>query len=969
MVIQCFSSKPSLKTYLYTTSASNIQFSLCQKYCSKHSYNGFILRTLVSCECVDLSSITNFLSTGHKCQSNQDTLSWSTHSFINFKPLLKASVQILPSKTVFNLTENVVFMISVESNDSPIRFIADFNDGNLFETDDKEIGHAWTKEGSYKVNITAVGYFASHSVVSAVEVKMISSGKSPYPVLFQTWTSQSTSDIGKVSYQLSAFSSEEQTCVLNFDKDNTLNYDEKTKLVLKERNTYVYDPIGFHNTSLVCSNQFGSQTSKQILTARKPKLLTKHMRYSDQDSVAIKISNVQNNGRVFIDSKIISSNSYLTSVDSVTVGMKTFKNRGLHSLVVKSKEDKPVVNEIVGIIKAIKKISISAPTFNSKINETILFTITISQGDQIYLELLCGNGKTSFHFVNFVSSPVSLKTECSYASLGKYLFSVVAVNEISDLKVGKKVSIERDVASASLSLSNTVQLGTYSQFEFTVDANKVPAVPLSFNVDYGNGVVDDVELKPVNEATPIYKHHYVYPQFGIYIVNSRVYNNLSSLINEPAVIQIGQNLTAVDLYVEESNVLAGTNITLNVKCPTGSPVELELDMGDGNKVKYFRPTNYKVEDNYDGLKTSVKSEKSAINRNPNYLDDFVIKYAYKSKGMYKVQVKATNMFSSTKTSLCPKINVVNPSNNNLQCNSISVSVNNASTFGAPIVANRSSFINFKASSQLQCSQNHATPLYVWEAEKLVNSLWKPELQICESGSSRNIFTIPANTLWYGTYRLNVSVVVSQTAVPTTAHSSMVPVFLKIVPTSLVAVITSDKENFYSNFDLIRLNLSKSSDPDVTTGNITGLSYVVVCSYADAYNQLTLDEVKQKGTLLTKNALVDGYMYQFNSKPCFKPTSSIDFNKDLTVGFLANEILTSEQIKFSLFLSKDERMSFSSVKFSVLMTNLSASPLDSIDALLSNGDTGAALQILDLVTNSLESNGAESGVTDFNISKN
>ena len=60
----------------------------------------------------------------------------------------------------------------------------------------------------------------------------------------------------------------------------------------------------------------------------------------------------------------------------------------------------------------------------------------------------------------------------------------------------------------------------------------------------------------------------------------------------------------------------------------------------------------------------------------------------------------------------------------------------------------------------QCMSNgdKATPLYTWTVDRLMKTgQWRPELSVCTSSSCSPDLLIPRNTLWYGTYRVNVTV--------------------------------------------------------------------------------------------------------------------------------------------------------------------------------------------------------------------
>jgi len=66
-------------------------------------------------------------------------------------------------------------------------------------------------------------------------------------------------------------------------------------------------------------------------------------------------------------------------------------------------------------------------------------------------------------------------------------------------------------------------------------------------------------------------------------------------------------------------------------------------------------------------------------------------------------------------------------------------------------------------SWCQCTSNGASakPLFTWTMERLMSDgQWRPELAICTSSSSSRQLVIPANTLWYMTYRINVTATVS-----------------------------------------------------------------------------------------------------------------------------------------------------------------------------------------------------------------
>jgi hypothetical protein len=139
-------------------------------------------------------------------------------------------------------------------------------------------------------------------------------------------------------------------------------------------------------------------------------------------------------------------------------------------------------------------------------------------------------------------------------------------------------------------------------------------------------------------------------------------------------------------------------------------------------------------------------------------------------------------------------------------------------------------------------------------------VWRPELAVCVSASSNATLVIPSNTLWYGTYRINVTVSAasatggSTTPLPVTLDTSAPSTtYLTIVPSPLVANI----KEFDAN-ETISLDLSASGDPDVAPGNDTGLQMYLFCypqKSASVYSGLSLAQMLKSATSIAVNRSV------------------------------------------------------------------------------------------------------------------
>jgi len=82
-------------------------------------------------------------------------------------------------------------------------------------------------------------------------------------------------------------------------------------------------------------------------------------------------------------------------------------------------------------------------------------------------------------------------------------------------------------------------------------------------------------------------------RFGMYRIKSVCQNNVSSLTLPDTWVQVGDNVTLVDVYVADWLVAVGAPVSLTIVCPTGWPVILTVDMGDGQPPQRItRPSDY-----------------------------------------------------------------------------------------------------------------------------------------------------------------------------------------------------------------------------------------------------------------------------------------------------------------------------------------------------------------------------------------
>ena len=122
-------------------------------------------------------------------------------------------------------------------------------------------------------------------------------------------------------------------------------------------------------------------------------------------------------------------------------------------------------------------------------------------------------------------------------------------------------------------------------------------------------------------------------------------NNVSSLTLPVTVIQVGQNVTSVDVRVAHRDWLAPVDapVSLTVDCPTGWPVILTVDMGDGQPPQRIaRPPDYDPATDDRASRLCPGATPPAAGRRRRDVQEtatigqpFALTYQYRTSGSYR----------------------------------------------------------------------------------------------------------------------------------------------------------------------------------------------------------------------------------------------------------------------------------------------------------------------------------------------
>ena len=977
LIIACSSNAPMINEdvlVIIKDSSTKDDINVCRSTCIQNKHNIVIFKQYEICYCIDISIFFDWLNAEKSwqtsnCSGNEAYLAlWATHNlWSDVDPInLSVDVRSISMKSYGNPNQTVLFYMT-KSTPNFVTFLIDFDDGYDVQTSEMIVEHVWKNAGLYNVNITASTRNARETSIVPVNITFVQNRLPPINMIIKADAEMGLNTSGIVNVFVSAYSEDIMTCDVLISENNTKLHKDNLQFAYAEDMTIKFHETGYYIVTFICENDIGSQSTTQLAKAVNPRLLYESFNFSSSvnfDFIGGNSSNIQ----LFVDG-VFQMNGIDFTTRNITIDRRIFKTVGEHSVVLKSPLGFPFIQKIVNVIKPIRNVSFTASNISSQINQIITFSIGIVDGDEIYLEVSYGDGISELFYIPSVNTPMTIVRNHAFTKLGKYDLMIFFANEISQQVLYQSVSIERPIESAVMTYTNVTILGQPTTFTFVIDSDKTPVVPVQLNINYGDGNESNVLMEPSMKSFA-FNHTYIYRKYGIYRVSVELKNNISSLRLPFAFVQIGQNITQIDIYAVNNVIGVGQDISLKVDCPRGSPVSLEIDMGDGLSIlKMIRPLSYNDRDNVITNSSVLSKVKRSINdlQDSNIFDPFYINYKYKSSGRFTVKAVARNIFSEAVSFLCPDITVVDNKVNSqaLTCSRVGVSIVSASTLSKPVISQRSSDLVFIAHPEITCSGIYK-PSYQWSAERLMtDNSWRPELQVCATDVPDTTYTVLKNTLWYGIYRINVSFILNTTIANSMVSTLIKPeqpasTYVSIIPSPLIASISHESKDYYSVWDTINLNLTDSYDPDTVNSNHTGMNFSLFCYTHSKYSNLTLDEMISQAQSVAENSYKDATFYQFEDQPCLATKNNNIWVMEFEIVFPAKDFLVQDSVQFSLFVTKDTRIAKTTIDFDILTTNLTASALDNIDELLKT-NVNSALLVLNMVTGSLNDDSSNSEV--------
>ncbi len=784
-------------------------------------------------------------------------------------------------------------------------------DGEEFwETLDNLTSYHWKEPGSYTVTCTAVTRLNQESTTFTVDITDVDEGVGPELVQVKASPTKTTHE---VEISVTVVSEAAVDCEFDFGDGTTKDLKGMIDFVnnLKMKNTY--PTAGYYTVNLFCDNGYGTgkDTTVAFVQNREVDFVTK-ITGSDV-MIPLEGADVHpEHFRVFLNGQRAEDDTAIRVENhQVTLQGSLFAKSGEYLTQIKAGWF--VLHQRVTTLQAeIKSAEIIVDSESVDGTDPVGITFLIHGGDHTHLHIQYGDGKEEYLYYPSGGDPLKVTRTHWYGALGWYEVQILAANDVGFVKASKMVTSERPIENVSVSVANVTELGQPAKFNIQVDMDKKPAMAFYVILEAANNVVENVLLGDKRDKAEAVVFKHVFSDYGIYYFSLKVHNNISHVIVY-GLLQVGQNITYVDMTTSTERVEEGQMVVIEIDSPHGSPLTYDVDMDDGNTVSVTIPEDQGSQtssnENQDPeIKNGEQSEgrifntteipgkrrkrsaeqsptvepmeyeattirfvdRNEANNTDENLGDFqnlaapsfknkkmVITHRYSEPGRYSVSVRVHNLFNEATTWLCPDIIVVALERDEPECSQFSIDIGVETSLESPLVVARSEALLIPTEPKIDCQDrtSEVVPDFTWKVFRKPNpevsdEEWRTELEVCATQLGSKDFLMPGNTLWYGTYKLTVTLGMSikdntrrsrrqtQNEVDLKGYQPMLKtatqdMYIEVVPSELNASFAGDGTLIdIPKFNVLKLDVSSSYDPDVPQSNKTGMWAEVIC-YSDS----------------------------------------------------------------------------------------------------------------------------------------
>ncbi|KAH9518594.1 hypothetical protein Btru_005726 [Bulinus truncatus] len=891
------------------------------------------------CAC---SNITGALN-ATKCDGSNWSVYYASH--VKWNPGYKLTLTwIQQSKRNYTKPlEDILFNASIGYN-MDVVYTFTFDDGIVVNTSTPPVSHSWLSAGQHSVTVSAQIGVVKLNASAVVTIQDVDEGRAPDLVSL-------TVNHGGVSlsaeFNLTVIDERSSNCLLSYGDGKVSPSYAMVDFSSTVQPVHDYDQPGLYVVSANCSNAYGNTSSTVSFWAKD--LETDREYVTPSQNYALDIFGDQsfysrldvrvNNARV---------NFSMANAKTLQVRAKDVRPSSDNVLTVSS-DGMLMHRQVLSVRSPVDRPTLMADKTAGAWNLTVKLTVWLNATDHVWLIIDYGTGMDNSiktFYVPEIAGVLRVDDTMLYGNLGDYVITVTASNEVSSSRSQMDISVQIPVFDISIRTRNITSLQQNAAFELRVNSGQVipEEVIISININYGDGTEQQFFYQMTDQNyLGSYIANHTYANWGIYRVRVRAVNNISQ-DEDQALIQVGENITFVDITTVNERVSLGENFTVAVSCPTGSNVRYRLDFGDGTVFTFgelsasFPPAN--------GSSVVSITETEAE-----------VAHVYARAGTYNVKVGVSNEFGSMSASLCPTVVVADPGAQ--YCSNPVLTFRNIQTsMDKPLVRKRSWTTIIPVDVSVTCSLNSKPNMtfswksFVIESVGAGKVVEKTLYTFCSSKQLSNTLKIEPLTLPFGQYKLTV------TASPSgydLAYSSD-SVFLNVVQSDPVAIIAGEDVRTVMLYATAIFDLSGCYDPDLDTDirrDLTFHLFFMPETLLKIYQKLSMNHLIVQAELITNRTLFRSTtanrfnLYQIGT--CFRSiTRLVD---DLStfggkVTFAADNFASNQ---FSLVaMLWVERNGLSAMTYQIVEIRSSNTSLDDLGSLLDlakNADPDTAIRLL------------------------
>ena len=338
--------------------------------------------------------------------------------------------------------------------------------------------HAYTGEGVFEVNVTAVSRLATASRSTVVSIEWVDEGTAPELVDIKYDVDD---EPRTVELYLTSADEQRGTCQVMLGTDDVNNTTQmlatENALVSQQYLVKQYDAIGFYDVRHECWNDFGVTSANVTVTAIQP--IPEYDHKLRQADVHIPIKNARAHWRDL--QVVINGNDTASRLigQNVSIGNEQFVVMGENLVEIKG-QGRSMFTKVYNTQQKIGNLRMNLSKMHTTPDDVIELTFEIDSGDFAHVQIDFSDGHKQYLYVPFITSAGSfaIVRNHSYAELGFYDVTFIVSNDVSWQQVTTGVSIERRIQVATLSAVNTTVIGIPTVFSLDVDKHVTPAMPV-----------------------------------------------------------------------------------------------------------------------------------------------------------------------------------------------------------------------------------------------------------------------------------------------------------------------------------------------------------------------------------------------------------------------------------------------------------------------------------------------------------